>query len=33
VIYQDRLFLCASAEARRQFVKSPERYAAVDVAE
>lgn len=33
VIYQDRLFLCASAEARHQFVKSPERYAAVDVAE
>jgi YHS domain-containing protein len=33
VIYQDRLFLCASAEAQRHFVKSPERYAAVDVAE
>jgi YHS domain-containing protein len=33
VIYQDRLFLCASAEARRQFVKAPERYAAIDVAE
>ncbi len=32
-IYQNRLFLCASAEARQQFVKSPERYAAVDVAE
>jgi len=33
VIYQDRLFLCASALARQQFVKLPERYAAVDVAE
>jgi YHS domain-containing protein len=33
VIYQDRLFLCASALARQHFVKSPERYAAVDVAE
>ncbi|MGO9914060.1 MAG: thioredoxin family protein [Isosphaeraceae bacterium] len=33
VIYQDRLFLCASAEARQQFASSPERYAAVDVAE
>ncbi len=33
VIYRGRLFLCASAEARQQFVKSPERYAAVDVAE
>ncbi len=32
VIYQDRLFLCASAEARLEFVKSPDRYAAVEVA-
>jgi thiol-disulfide isomerase/thioredoxin len=30
VIYQDHLFLCASAEARLQFVKSPDRYAAPD---
>ena len=33
VIYQDRIFLCASAEARRKFIQSPDRYAAVDVAE
>jgi YHS domain-containing protein len=33
VIYRDRLFLCASAQARRQFVNSPERYATVEVAE
>jgi YHS domain-containing protein/thiol-disulfide isomerase/thioredoxin len=33
VIYQDRLYLCSSAEARLQFVKSPERYAAVDISQ
>jgi YHS domain-containing protein/thiol-disulfide isomerase/thioredoxin len=33
VIYQNRLFLCASAEARLQFVKAPERYAPADGAE
>jgi len=33
VIYQDRLFLCASPEARQTFIESPERYAVVDVAE
>jgi hypothetical protein len=30
VIFQDRLFLCASAEDRQRFLESPGRYAAVD---
>jgi YHS domain-containing protein len=33
VLYQGRLHLCATEEARRQFFKDPERYAMVDVAE
>jgi YHS domain-containing protein len=33
VLYQGRLFLCATAEARRQFLQDPDRYAMVDVAE
>jgi YHS domain-containing protein len=33
VLYQGRLFLCASEDARRRFLKEPERYAMVDVAE
>lgn len=33
VLYQGRLFLCSTEEARRQFLKDPERYAMVDVAE
>ena len=33
VLYQGRLFLCATEEARRRFLKDPERYAMVDVAE
>ncbi len=33
VLYQGRLFLCATEDARRRFLKEPERYAMVDVAE
>jgi len=33
IIYKGSLFVCTTAEARRQFLASPERYAAVDVAE
>ena len=33
VLYQGRLYLCASAEDRRRFLGEPERYAMVDVAE
>jgi YHS domain-containing protein len=33
VLYQGRLFLCATEEARRQFLEDPERYSMVDVAE
>lgn len=33
VLFQGRLYLCSSAEARRQFLGQPDRYAAVDVAE
>jgi YHS domain-containing protein len=33
LLYQGRLFLCATEEARHQFLKDPERYAMVDVAE
>jgi YHS domain-containing protein len=33
VLYQGRLFLCATEGARRRFLKDPERYAMVDVAE
>ena len=33
VLYQGRLFLCASDEARRRFLEAPERYAMVNVAE
>jgi YHS domain-containing protein len=33
VIYEGRLYLCATEEARRRFFKDPERYAMVDVAE
>ncbi|MFI5456482.1 MAG: thioredoxin family protein [Isosphaerales bacterium] len=33
VLYQDHLFLCATAEDRRIFVKNPELYAMVDVAD
>jgi YHS domain-containing protein len=32
VLYQGRLFLCASEEARRRFLDEPRRYAMVDVA-
>jgi YHS domain-containing protein len=33
VLYQGRLFLCATEDARRRFLKDPKRYAMVDVAE
>ncbi len=33
VLYQGRLFLCASDSDRQQFLKEPVRYAAIDVAE
>jgi YHS domain-containing protein len=33
VLYQGRLFVCASDEARRRFLGDPQRYAMVDVAE
>ena len=33
VLYQGRLFLCATEDARRRFLKEPERYAMVNVAE
>jgi YHS domain-containing protein len=33
VLYQGRLFLCSTEDARRRFLKEPERYAMVDVAE
>lgn len=33
VYYRERLFLCATEEARQKFVKDPERFAYVDVAE
>jgi YHS domain-containing protein len=33
VLYQGRLYLCASKEDRRKFLRDPERYAAVGVAE
>lgn len=33
VIYQGRVFVCASEVARRRFLEEPERYALVDVAE
>ncbi|MGZ3336068.1 MAG: thioredoxin family protein [Isosphaeraceae bacterium] len=33
VLYQGRLFLCASDSARKRFLQEPVRYAAVDVAE
>jgi YHS domain-containing protein len=33
VLYQGRLYLCASEEARRHFLGDPRRYALVDVAE
>jgi YHS domain-containing protein len=33
VIYQGRLYLCASDDARRRFLGEPERYAMVDVAD
>jgi YHS domain-containing protein len=33
VLYQGRLFLCATQEARRRFLDDPQRYALVDVAE
>jgi YHS domain-containing protein/thiol-disulfide isomerase/thioredoxin len=33
VLYQGRLYLCASDDARRRFLGAPERYAMVDVAE
>jgi YHS domain-containing protein len=33
VLYQGRLFLCATQEARQQFLEDPQRYALVDVAE
>ncbi len=33
VLYQGRLYLCSTEEARRQFLKDAERYAMVDVAE
>ncbi|MGP0067935.1 MAG: thioredoxin family protein [Isosphaeraceae bacterium] len=33
VLYQGRLFLCASEDARRRFLKEPDRFAMVDVAE
>jgi YHS domain-containing protein/thiol-disulfide isomerase/thioredoxin len=33
VLYQGRLYLCASEEARRRFLGEPRRYAMVDVAE
>jgi thioredoxin-related protein/YHS domain-containing protein len=33
VLYQDHLFLCATEDDRRLFLKSPERYSMVDVAE
>ena len=33
VLYQGRLFLCATEDARRTFLKEPERFAMVDVAE
>ncbi len=32
-LYQGRLFLCASQEARQRFLNDPQRYALVDVAE
>jgi YHS domain-containing protein len=33
VLYQGRLYLCATEESRRRFLKDPARYALVDVAE
>ena len=33
VLYQGRLYVCASDDARRRFLDEPERYAMVDVAE
>jgi YHS domain-containing protein len=33
VLYQGRLFLCATQEARQRFLNDPQRYALVDVAE
>jgi YHS domain-containing protein len=33
VLYQGHLYLCATAEDRRRFLKDPERYASADVAE
>ncbi len=33
VLYQGRLYLCASSDARRHFLDEPARYAMVDVAE
>ncbi len=33
VLYQGRLFLCANEDARRQFLKDPEHYSMVNVAE
>ena len=33
MLYQGRLYLCASDDARRRFLGEPERYAMVDVAE
>jgi YHS domain-containing protein/thiol-disulfide isomerase/thioredoxin len=33
VLYQGRLYLCASDDARRRFLDEPERYAMVDIAE
>lgn len=33
VLYQGRLFLCATQEARQRFLDDPQRYALVDVAE
>jgi YHS domain-containing protein len=33
VLYQGRLFLCATKEARQRFLNDPQRYALVDVAE
>ncbi len=33
VLYQGHLYLCADASVRKQFLKEPERYAHVDVAE
>jgi YHS domain-containing protein len=33
VLYQGRLFLCATQEARQRFLNDPQRYGLVDVAE